>query len=285
MPTAPTLINIRSSSQDLDGRRPIAGGMPSYQEGNEEYAWGYNKCLKWYKHDAAKPAAWWKDKILADHERYHYHMDGSVHRRPPAGWIEAMYEMWYAATDRENTRASVDAARDKLQRELGPREFTLTFSPAWYADNETAKDAMRVAIDKLTRYYKHEIIEFHAIGEYTEAGRPHVHCYYELDGGTKITDKNFKRAWTHWNPRKKLGSGHQGGHHANIRSKSDFLGYIEKDLDTAWMNLHITRDASTNDRTPQTRRSVLQEETDGKEASSDEARSDSSSQGSEASSE
>lgn len=262
MPTASSLTKSRSSSPNLDGRRPTAGGMPSNEEGNlHDYSYWYNRAHNHYKRYYEWNSDRWRQEIAfcADaHYTYAQH----------DGWMMCLWEMLYQQIDRENRQQMVSEARDKLSRELGPREFTLTFSPAWYADNELAKDAMRVAIDRLTRYYKHDIIEFHAIGEYTEAGRPHVHCYYELDGGNKITDKNFKRAWTHWNPRKKLGSGHEGGHHANVRSKSDFLGYIEKDLDEAWMNIHITN-ASTTDRTAQTRGELLQEASSGSEAESE----------------
>jgi len=227
------MINIRSSSQELDGRRPIAGGMPSYQEG--EYEFWYNRAWTYYSKRYDWDSKRWKEEIdLCASSRAFGH----------EGYMACLWDMYHQQIDREYRAASVSFSRDRLQRELGAREFTLTYSPAWYADDASVQDAMRVAIDKLTRYYKHEIIEFHAIGEFTEAGRSHVHCYYELDGGVKITDKNFKRAWPHWNPRKTLGTGHQGGHHANIRSKSDFLGYIEKDLNTAWMNVHITRNAN-----------------------------------------
>jgi len=263
------VTDSRSSSLDLDGRRPTAGGMPPYQEGKHyhadrarSYQECYNSAMKYYR---TWQYVWtpeqWKQRFLQSSEMVHTSCDAEH---------DVISELWQDSIDREHRVASISIARDKLQRELGPREFTLTYSPAWYADDATAKDAMRVAIDKLTRYYKHDIIDFHAIGEYTEAGRGHVHCYYELDGGNKITDKNFKRAWKHWNPHKTLGSGHQGGHHANVRSKSDFLGYIEKDLDTAWMNVHITRDASETDRTAQTDGDLLQEAPDRNETPGDE---------------
>ena len=82
---------------------------------------------------------------------------------------------------------------------------------------------MRTAIERLTKYYKDEIVQLRAIGEVGTNGLSHVHCFYKLVGGLKITDKNFKRAWSVWNPKKSLGkSGHEGGHHANVRTESDF---------------------------------------------------------------
>lgn len=130
-------------------------------------------------------------------------------------------------------------AQQKLRAQLGPREFTFTYSPSWFETDEDAQRAMESAIEKLTRYYKDEIIEFHAIGEFTRDGRSHVHAWYNLIGGRKITDKNFKRAYPHWNPKRKLGKGFEGGHHATIQRISDFHGYTEKHLDEAWLSIHI----------------------------------------------
>jgi len=111
----------------------------------------------------------------------------------------------------------------------------LTYSPKWFDDLE-ARLRMTKAIDKLMKYYKDEITTLRAVGEVGTNGLSHIHCFYKLRGGLKITDKNFKRAWPHWNPKKKLGWGFEGGHHAAVKTESDFLGYIEKDLDTAWID-------------------------------------------------
>lgn len=127
--------------------------------------------------------------------------------------------------------------------QLGPREFTFTYGEH-FADPEEAKRVMAQAIDRLTRYYKDEIIEFHAVGEYTQAGRPHIHGWYHLNDGLKITDKNFKRAYPPWNPKRKLGKGFEGGHHATIERVSDFHGYTEKHLEEAWLVKDITNDAN-----------------------------------------
>lgn len=146
---------------------------------------------------------------------------------------------------KQHALAMVNLQFDKAQAKkrelanLGPREFTLTYSQHWYDDDTDAQNAMRCAVEKLTRYYKDEIIEFHAIGEFTRAGRSHVHGWYNLIGGRKITDKNFKRAWKHWNPKRKLNRGFEGGHHETINRVSDFAGYTEKHLEEAWLEIHI----------------------------------------------
>lgn len=129
--------------------------------------------------------------------------------------------------------------------ELGPREFTFTYSPTWY-DDEQARSLMKQGIERLLRYYQNEIVEFHAIGEVGKNGLSHIHCYYELKGGLKMTDKNFKRAYPRWNPKVKIGKGFQGGHHETVKVTSDFKGYIEKHVDRAWFKHDINKVDITN---------------------------------------
>lgn len=145
--------------------------------------------------------------------------------------IHARYErMAVHATN----KASAESKR-------GPWEFTLTYSPTEHGWNrDEAKEAMRTAIERLTRYYREEIEEFHAVGELTQAGAPHVHAWYRLDGGRRITTKSFKRAYPIWDEKRRIGRGHVGGHHEPVRRIADFAGYIEKDLETSWLNISIT---------------------------------------------
>lgn len=123
----------------------------------------------------------------------------------------------------------------KNRHALGPREFTLTYSPKWFDDVE-ARHNMSKAVDKLIKYNWREITVFRAVGEVGTNGLSHVHCYYELQGGKKITDKNFRRAWSYWDPSIKYGKGFQGGHHQEVKNTADFLGYIDKEIDTAWLD-------------------------------------------------
>lgn len=154
-------------------------------------------------------------------------------------WIEG-YLVW-----RARQQQLLNAGNNGTQ--LGPREFTFTYG-THFEDDKQAQRAMERAVERLTRYYKNEIIEFHAVGEFTKAGRAHVHGWYHLKGGKKITDKNFKRAYPPWNPKKKLGRGFEGGHHATIERVSDFHGYAEKHLEEAWMVVNITNNADDSPR-------------------------------------
>lgn len=210
-----------------------------------------------YTVEAITPQEYFKDRRYEGSDfwkvKYHQYAEWAsrardLHKDPVREAKYDLYQdycsdMWWDAEKREKDRFEKEQAKlarnEKEREELGPREFTLTYSPAWYSSDEDAQQAFKVAIDKLTRYYKHEIKEFHAVGEFTEAGRAHVHAYYLLEGGRKITDKNFKRAYSHWNTKKKLGKGHEGGHHASVKRISDFAGYTEKHLEEAWMSIHI----------------------------------------------
>lgn len=141
---------------------------------------------------------------------------------------------------------------------LGAREFTLTYSPQW-CDDVTARKLMIRAVERIMRYYKNEMCELEVVGEITKSGQSHIHGYYLLDGGLKITDKNFKRAYKFWNPKKKLGNGHEGGHHAVVKTESDFKGYIDKDRLTAWYEFSYQREEH-KDESEFTSEGVLREE-------------------------
>jgi len=151
----------------------------------------------------------------------------------PDRWLRVVEDHQSHIDFREPKNAPVRVNR----YELGPREFTLTYSPTWFANDVEARVALRKAIDKLIKYHRDDIIHLSAVGEVGKNGASHIHCYYELEGGCKITDKNFKRAWRYWDPSKKHGNGFQGGHHETVKNRSDFLGYIDKDIDTAWLEI------------------------------------------------
>jgi len=150
----------------------------------------------------------------------------------------------YIRTYYENEQVTRREAKRLEQKpvnryELGAREFTFTYSPKWFNDAE-ARLQMSSAIQKLVKYYKDEIIQMRAVGEVGSAGLSHIHCFYKLKNGKKITDKNFQRAYKMWDTKKKTGpSGHQGGHHQTVKNESDFSGYIDKDIENAWFEVNI----------------------------------------------
>lgn len=126
----------------------------------------------------------------------------------------------------------------KNRKPKGTHELTLTWSDKW-GSKEDAEKALTLAVERLTKYYKDELELFRAVGELTKSGQPHIHIIYRLVSGSGFTDKNLTRAYPHWNSKIKVGKGNQGGHHSICESVSDYAGYIEKHLDTAWFQYDI----------------------------------------------
>lgn len=187
----------------------------------------YHEGIKFYKHDDTRSRAM-KSKTWSE-----------IYDKIPE---VVMNEYQQRLQDEITIRMSKLRQRRKAHAgyELGAREFTLTYSPKWFSDEEARKQ-MSTAIKKIIKYYKDgdsRIVKLRAVGEVGSNGLSHVHCFYQLLGGVKITDKNFKRAYSPWDTKIKQGpSGHKGGHHANVRHHSDFLGYIEKEVNGAWLDI------------------------------------------------
>lgn len=145
----------------------------------------------------------------------------------------------------------------------GAWELCFNYSPEWYENDYEAQEAMRLAINRLLRYYKSQIQSFRAVGEFTKAKRAHVHIYYRLESGGKFTDKNLKRAYPHWDAKRKVGTGVQGGHHSPVIDEANYLGYIEKDLDVSWLLVEypnveeVISQKEDNESSPSSSRSTL----------------------------
>jgi len=244
----------KTSDLNLDGRSLCPGHAHVYPRAEDwcpddrrceacrESFWeGYQSAANLYspyRNDTTLPShltewkmRWTRDLIMAS----------KTNRKRPYwdGYCMYAYDMLGRCQKYAEERESVLKARAAQDKLLGPREFTFTYSPAWFETDEQAQLAMKSAIDKLTKYYSKEIIEFHAVGEYTASGNSHIHAWYHLVGGRKISDKNFKRAWPRWNPKKKLGRGFEGGHHQAVNRLADFAGYIEKHLEESWLIVDI----------------------------------------------
>lgn len=234
-----------SITKNLDGNGLTRG---QGQEGNNMGLIEYYDWLR--KHHFPMYAPYCTDQelhLLWLDEHEYIHESGSIRNRNFNTTTELMefrdkvakiydkmpqYEILQAMEERLRISR---AKRNKshAQHELGAREFTLTYSPKWM-DDATARQEMIKAIEKLCKYYDEEILQLRAVGETGSNGLSHIHCFYKLRAGLKITDKNFKRAWKYWNPKKKQGFGFEGGHHQNVRVESDFLGYIDKEIEGAW---------------------------------------------------
>jgi len=169
-----------------------------------------------------------------------------------AKWEHARDQAWERLRDSQTTHDAysqhrakeLEHERNRQKLHKGAWAFTLTYSPVKHGwSKEEAQEAMREAIKRLRHYYRHEIVEFEAVGEWTQAGLPHIHGHYRLDAGKRMTTKNFKRAYPIWNPNARMGKGHEGGYHEPAKSDSDYSGYIRKDLDESWLVVSTNLDA------------------------------------------
>jgi len=228
-----------SISENLDGNRDKRG---QGQGGNFDSEY-YQMLKKEYAHLAPYVTDVIELDILwdADHTIPGYSYERWVTKLKAEAILQKVD--WEAVDAKVSAKLNVLKLGARKQRhanhELGAREFTLTYSPNWFTDT-VAREKMTKAIDKLLKYYADDIVQLRAIGEVGTNGLSHVHCFYKLRGGLKIKDKNFKRAWPHWNPQKRLGyKGFEGGHHECVKSESDFLGYIDKDVDVAWLERNV----------------------------------------------
>lgn len=247
------LRNITMSNQKMTKQEGVSnlldGNTPNRGQGQEGEQRDAELEMRIELLDYLKNKFYFKDWVLYEEitdDEYLILWDAEHSRCPPLLKMKAN-EIFDKKVNIVATQAKLEymlkqqranANKSHAGHELGAREFTLTYSPKWFDDSK-ARELMRKAIDKLLRYYSNEIVELRAIGEVGSNGLSHVHCFYSLKGGLKITDKNFKRAYEYWNPKIKQGyTGHQGGHHATVRNQADFRGYIEKDVDTAWLDIY-----------------------------------------------
>jgi len=176
-------------------------------------------------------------------------------RRPEGAWWYNCPKCWmldsYVDDQWMMARKHIDdyakriakSQRGANGKHKGAWTLCLNYSPKWYDNDYEAQVALRTAVDRLVRYYKEQLEVFRAVGEFTKAGASHVHIFYRLDSGGKITDKNLKRAYPWWDAKVKCGTGNQGGQHAPVKDVADYSGYIEKDLDVSWFQLTYPEDA------------------------------------------
>lgn len=98
--------------------------------------------------------------------------------------------------------------------------FTLTTNGD---DPAVEEDRLIVASNKLFHQESVPVARGEAYLEYTEAGRPHIHGWYQTEDGGRIFSKVFKRCWPLWGEtagRKQFA----GGYHEEMKTNR-YLGY------------------------------------------------------------
>jgi len=103
--------------------------------------------------------------------------------------------------------------------------FTLTSARPDVTDEE-----MRQAAYKIMTQTTCPVLQGAAYLEHHESGKPHVHGWYHLEGGTMIYTKIFKRYWSEWDPKTPIGSGFKGGYHS-VMASDKYKNYAAADED------------------------------------------------------
>jgi len=113
----------------------------------------------------------------------------------------------------------------------GPFAFTITMSPTW---GKTVLEMVNAA-NKVMSQQSNKVKRF--AWYYEDKGRdeggnpihPHIHGMYETETGGRIEAKHWKRAWSYWDERNKVGKGFVGGYHRPIHHGEEYSAYIKKD--------------------------------------------------------
>jgi len=110
----------------------------------------------------------------------------------------------------------------------GQFAFTLTKAP----DDQLTEFDMIKAVRKVMSQQSCPVKKYAWYLEYGDEElkqHPHIHGMYETETGGMIETKHWKRAWSIWNPKVKLGRGFRGGYHRPVRSEEGYSDYIKKD--------------------------------------------------------
>lgn len=108
--------------------------------------------------------------------------------------------------------------------------FTLTMPSGHKTEEEMIAAAEKIMKHGLTSGKPYDKASKWAFSlEHTDAGVPHIHGMYQTPSGRRIAAKYFKRYWTLWDEKKKMGAGHQGGYHTKARHNESYDAYMQKE--------------------------------------------------------
>lgn len=161
--------------------------------------------------------------IIIETNMYQYSNDDSYYGRQ-----QFKLAMDMARTHDPDTHADIILKKHSHEGNGAPSGIfagTLTKAPDW---KETEEDMIR-AMHKIMEQKTCPVENYVWYVEHTDAGLPHIHFIYRTITGGRIHQKVFKRYWSQWDEKRKLGKGHQGGYHKHVESETAYLEYIAKD--------------------------------------------------------
>lgn len=188
------------------------------------------------------------DEEIHDEFMYHYQLEAMKKEQLRQRVIQFMQTeeyknfAWRSQTTRPNLddddweeaydayRAFKDEFRERFKdwmtrqdEEAAKKRKTYAFT---FTTNLSKEQIEADMMDACYRLYKQTTIpvrQGEAYLEYTEAGRPHIHGWYETEDGGRIFSKQFKRVWPTWGETRGQ-TKFAGGYHEEMKTNR-YKGY------------------------------------------------------------
>lgn len=110
----------------------------------------------------------------------------------------------------------------KQKHRLSKKQFAFTLTTN-SDDRASAQSQLCFAVLRLFEQRTNPIAQGGAWLEYTEAGRPHIHGWYETKDGGRVFAKTFARCWPLWKEKRGL-TRFGGGYHEEMKTNR-YLAY------------------------------------------------------------
>lgn len=107
-----------------------------------------------------------------------------------------------------------------------PKTFAFTFTTNLDTKLEIQKEMCESAF-KLFQQKTTPVQEGEVFLEYTEAGRPHLHGWYQTEDGGRIFAKTFRRCWKYWGEKDRMKK-FAGGYHEEMKTNR-YIGYASSE--------------------------------------------------------
>lgn len=107
--------------------------------------------------------------------------------------------------------------RNKFHKEKAKKRFAFTFTTNQNTQLEIQKQMCESAY-KLFTQETTPVSRGEVYLEYTEAGRPHLHGWYETQDGGRVFAKVFRRCWQYWGEKDRMKM-FPGGYHEEMKGE------------------------------------------------------------------
>jgi len=122
----------------------------------------------------------------------------------------------------QSSKRYVDHVYEHCPDPIPKKQYAFTFTTN-DDDRPKAQRELCYAVQKLFLQRTNPIAQGGAWLEYTEAGRPHIHGWYETEDGGRVFAKTFARCWHLWKEKRGM-TRFPGGYHEQLKSNR-YIGY------------------------------------------------------------